>query len=63
MTHDQISAGLLFLLGFAFGIIACTFLSKACAHTPCDDQQQPQCGYVQVVNPLSGELEQQYVCE
>ena len=35
------------------------------AHTPCgtyDIEQQPDCHYVQVVNPITGKLEQQYIC-
>ena len=39
-------------------------LRFANAHSPCgEDYQPPQCGYIQVVNPLSGKLEQQYICE
>ena len=49
------------VIGIAIAIVLFAVL-KADAHTPCDEQS-PQCGYVQVVNPLSGELEQQYVCE
>ena len=33
------------------------------AHPPCEQQQQVTCGYVQVVNPTTGKLEQHYVCK
>ncbi len=50
------------ILGLAIGIIIGVWSAEA--HTPCgEDYQSPQCGYVQVVNPLSGKLEQQYICE
>jgi len=51
-------------LGIIIGIVIALVLgiTKSEAHPPCD-KQQPQCGYVQVVNPITGLLEQQYVCE
>ena len=34
------------------------------AHYPCDYvEQKLDCHYVQVVNPLTGKLEQQFICE
>ena len=50
------------LVGACIGIVIALFNVDAKAHPPCD-QQEPVCHYVQVVNPLSGKLEQQYVCE
>jgi len=52
------------LLGIAIGIVIAIALgiTKSEAHPPCD-QQEPVCHYVQVVNPITGQLEQQYICE
>jgi len=30
---------------------------------PCGDTYDPNCHWVSVVNPISGQVEQQYVCE
>ena len=50
----------LFVLGCALGIL----IAPSTAHTPCNDYQPPkQCKYVQVVNPYTGNLETEYVCE
>ncbi len=47
---------------FVLGFIAGFFINEASAHyTPCD-YQEPDCHYIQVVNPITGILEQQYVC-
>lgn len=54
------------ILGIGIGIMLGVILNKttAKAHPPCEeDYQPPQCGYVQVVNPITGFLEQQYICE
>ncbi len=37
------------------------FLASKAHYTPCD-YQEPDCHYIQVVNPVTGILEQQYVC-
>ncbi|KKL07319.1 hypothetical protein LCGC14_2587230 [marine sediment metagenome] len=55
----ELSMGI--VIGIAIAIVLFAIL-EADAHTPCD-QQEPVCHYVQVVNPLSGKLEQQYICE
>ena len=52
---------------FVAGLVAGWFLFScgASAHTPCDDsyvEQAPNCHYVQAVNPITGKLEQHYVC-
>lgn len=58
-TTQRVIAGLgLFVLGIILGIA----IRESFTHTPCDDQP-PRCHYVQVVNPVTGFLEQQYVCE
>ena len=34
------------------------------AHTPCNTYEPPKtCKYVQVVNPYTGKLQQEYVCD
>jgi len=62
MTDGRII--LTFILGMVLGLIICGLVGGPCAeaHPPCD-QQEPVCHYVQVVNPITGQLEQQYVCE
>ena len=56
---QRVIAGLgLFVLGIILGIA----IRASFAHPPCDNQP-PRCHYVQVVNPITGQLEQQYVCE
>ena len=50
-----------YLLGFLVGL----FIASAGAHyVPCqyENERQPQCGYEQSVNPLTGKLETHYVC-
>jgi len=62
MTREQkaLFAGL--GLGLLLSFILYGMTAKA--HTPCNDiYKQPDCHYVQVVNPITGELEQQYICE
>lgn len=46
----------LFLLGCAFGIA----IAPTNAHSPCEREQ---CGWEEVVNPITAELEQVYVCK
>lgn len=53
-----------YAIGFVFGAIACLAISTN-AHTPCNDsyvEQEPDCHYVQAVNPITGGLETHYVC-
>lgn len=50
------------LIGCCIGLVIALFNVDANAHPPCDDQP-PRCGYIQVVNPITGLLEQQYICE
>lgn len=59
-------------IGFIAGAVSATILSlliqfifsSANAHTPCDYvEDEPYCHYVQVVNPVTGVLEQHYVCD
>ncbi len=57
-TINVVSGLGLFVLGFIAGFS----INGAFAHPPCD-YQEPDCHYVQVVNPITGILEQQYVCE
>ena len=53
-----------FLMYCLASLIGALIITQLRAHPPCEEgYQPPQCGYVQVVNPLSGELEQQYICE
>jgi len=50
---------------FVAGLVAGWVLFDCVQAHPCDEsyvEPAPDCGYVQVVNPISGELEQQYVC-
>jgi hypothetical protein len=66
MTENKIAlAGI--ATGFVAGIIFCTMILTAQAHPPCDaypqPEQQPTCGYVQAINPITGVLEQHYVCK
>lgn len=49
----------MFILGSITGFFLCGTVSKA---HPCD-YDNSVCHYVQVVNPITGKLEQQYVCE
>ena len=58
---ERVIAGLgLFVLGILLGL----GIQAVRAHTPCNDyEQQPSCGYIQAVNPITGELEQHYVCK
>lgn len=53
-----LSLVLVFAGGFLLGMSAG---KKANACEPCV-QPEPQCGYEQVVNPTTGQLEQEYVC-
>ena len=50
------------LIGAAVMLLAAGQLSTA--HTPCNDYEPPPtCQYVQVVNPYTGKLQQEYVCD
>jgi len=63
MTKEQEA----FLMGLGLGVIlSLIFYAMSAKAHDCYDaevEQAPDCGYVQVVNPISGELEQQYVCQ
>ncbi|KKL89989.1 hypothetical protein LCGC14_1909200 [marine sediment metagenome] len=50
---------LMYCLAALLGAVFYSGLTEA--HPPCD-ANPPQCRYVQVVNPITGQLEQQYVC-
>ena len=52
------------IVGFTLAIVVGFITGIANAHPPCEEQQQQiTCGYVQVVNPTTGKLEQHYVCQ
>ena len=67
MTNIRAKAeGLVVLIGLI--ILATIKFAQAHPQSDCykyieDQIQQPDCHYVQVVNPVTGVLEQQYVCE
>jgi len=55
-----------FLMYCLAALLGAVFYNNLNAHSPCDEGYSytpPKCGYIQVVNPISGELEQQYVCK
>ena len=53
-----VSAVVITAFGFANG-----GLRIADAHPPCNDYTPPVCQYIQVINPYTGQLETEYVCE
>ena len=45
-------------IGYVMGGLSAT------AHTPCNDYEPPKtCKYVNVINPYTGKLQQEYVCD
>lgn len=64
MISDEASRVIAGLGLFILGVLCGFFIGNAIAHTPCDYvENEPYCHYVQVVNPVTGILEQHYVCE
>ncbi len=51
-----------YAVAIAIAFFLVYLLSPADAHTPCDAPARI-CGYQQAVNPVTGDVEQQYVCD
>ncbi len=60
MMRSAIRSTLLVALGALLALAI-----PATSHTPCDNVYDPPpvCRYVQVVNPYTGKLQQEYVCD
>jgi len=65
MTRSKSYYVSVFITWIAIAVLFnCVLYLASKAHPPCEeDYQPPQCSYVQVVNPITGLLEQRYVCE
>ena len=53
------------LVLFACGVVTGVGLRGSIAHTPCDNLEliKKPCKHVLVVNPYTGKMETQYVCQ